>query len=282
MALSNPKLARGPWIMGVLNVTPDSFSDGGRFIDAEAAVAHAKAMIASGADVIDVGGESTRPGAAPVSVAEEIARVVAVIAALSRETKTTIAIDTMKPQVARAAIEAGAAIWNDVSALMYAEDSLAVAADLGCPVILMHMQGEPRTMQTDPRYEDVVVDVTAFLQDRITEADRAGVAVERLWIDPGIGFGKTLDHNLDLIRALPEIRSACGCPLLFGASRKSFIAKIDPGADSQNRIGGSLAAALLACEFGADMIRVHDVAETVQAIKVWQAVIGAQDYEFEP
>jgi dihydropteroate synthase len=265
--------------MGVLNVTPDSFSDGGRFIDPATAVEQALAMVAAGADVIDVGGESTRPGAAPVSEEDEIARVAPVIAALARQSPVPISIDTMKPGVARAAVAAGATIWNDVSALRFHADSLEVAADLGCPVILMHMQGEPRTMQADPVYGDVVSEVIDFLTARIEAAHAAGLDVDRLWVDPGIGFGKTLAHNLELIRGLPAIRAACGCPLLFGASRKSFIAKIDPGAEAGARLGGSLAAALLAVDLGADMIRVHDVRETVQALKVWQAVWTAQDYE---
>jgi dihydropteroate synthase len=185
----------------------------------------------------------------------------------------------MKPAVAHAAIEAGADIWNDVSALRFDPTSLAVAAALDCPVILMHMQGDPQTMQKAPSYEDVVDEVITFLQARLEAVERAGVSLDRVWVDPGIGFGKMLEHNLDLLRALPLVRAETGCPLLVGASRKSFIAKIVGEARADARLGGSIAAALLANEFGADMIRVHDVTETVQALKVWQAVIGADDYQ---
>lgn len=279
MTLPNPKLARGPWIMGVLNATPDSFSDGGRFLSLNNALTQARAMLAAGADVIDIGGESTRPGAAPVSQDEELARVIPIIRALREETAAPIAIDTMKAAVARAAIEAGATVWNDVSALRFEADSLAVAADLGCPIVLMHMQGDPATMQRAPSYDDVVDEVLTFLDGRIAAAEHAGIPHDRLWVDPGIGFGKTLEHNLELIRAIPLLRAETGCPVLLGASRKSFIAKLDVGADAGQRLGGSIAAALLSVEFGADMIRVHDVAETVQAVKVWQAVIGQDDYE---
>lgn len=277
--LPNPKLGRGPWIMGVLNVTPDSFSDGGRYAAVDDAVIHGLAMLDAGADVIDIGGESTRPGAVPVALEEEIQRVVPVVEGLRAQTHAPIAIDTMKPAVARAALDAGADIWNDVSALRFDPGSLAVAAALECPIILMHMQGDPQTMQAAPSYDDVVDEVITFLQARLEAADRAGVPLERIWVDPGIGFGKTLEHNLALMRALPLIRSETGCPLLVGASRKSFITKIAGDAPTDHRVGGSLAAALLAHEFGADMLRVHDVAETVQAIKVWQAVIGHDDYE---
>lgn len=279
MSLPNPKLARGPWIMGVLNATPDSFSDGGRFSNLDGALAHAQSLLAAGADVIDIGGESTRPGATPVSLEEELSRVIPLIRALRRDTDAPISIDTMKAAVARAAIDAGATLWNDVSALRFDEDSLAIAAELHCPVILMHMQGDPRTMQLAPSYDDVVDEVLTFLTARIEAAEHAGIGHDRLWVDPGIGFGKSLDHNLDLIRALPLLRAETGCPILLGASRKSFIAKIDEGSAADQRLGGSIAAALLGVEFGADMIRVHDVAETVQAVKVWQAVIGQDDYE---
>jgi dihydropteroate synthase len=277
--LPNPKLKRGPWIMGVLNVTPDSFSDGGRFVRLEQAIAQAVALEAAGADLIDIGGESTRPGAQPVSIEEELARVLPVIDALVKTIKAPISIDTMKPAVARAAVDAGAAIWNDVSALRGDEASVAVGAALTCPIILMHMQGEPRTMQAAPHYEDVVEDVITFLNARIDAAEMAGIDRDRLWVDPGIGFGKTLAHNLELIRALPAIRAETGCPLLFGASRKSFISRLDGDAPADQRLGGSIAAAVLATEFGADMVRVHDVAETAQALKVWHAVIGEEDYE---
>ena len=256
--------------MGVLNVTPDSFSDGGKW-DGRAAP-HGLAMLEQGADLIDVGGESTRPGAEPVDEGEEIARVVPVIAALRSATKAPISIDTMKPGVARAAVAAGASIWNDVNALRGA-GALETAASLHRPVVLMHMLGEPRTMQNDPHYDDVVAEVIAFLRDRVAAAEAKGV--EDIWVDPGIGFGKTLAHNLALLNAIGRMREEIGKPIIIGASRKSFIAKIDSGSDAGfGRIGGSVAAALQAAQAGADMLRVHDVAETVQALKVWQAARG--------
>ncbi|MBU6374049.1 MAG: dihydropteroate synthase [Alphaproteobacteria bacterium] len=261
--------------MGILNVTPDSFSDGGAHAGVQPAVDAALAMLEAGADVIDVGGESTRPGAAPVPAAEEIARVAPVIERLRARTTAPIAVDTMKPEVARAAFAAGATIWNDVTALAYAPDSVVTAAELGATVILMHMQGEPRTMQANPVYEDVVADVAAFLEERADIAEAAGVKPERIWVDPGLGFGKTLGHNLDLVRGLPHIRARTQRRVVFGASRKSFIGTLDGGAGAQDRLGGSLSAALAAWEFGADMLRVHDVRETVQALRVWLA-IGAE------
>lgn len=272
MPMPEPKLGSGPWIMGVLNVTPDSFSDGGAHGGVQSAVDAALAMLDAGADVIDVGGESTRPGAAPVPAAEEIARVAPVIERLRARTTAPIAVDTMKPEVARAAFAAGASIWNDVTALAYAPDSIAAAADLDATVILMHMQGEPRTMQANPVYEDVVADVAAFLEERADIAEAAGVRPERIWVDPGLGFGKTLGHNLDLIRGLPHIRARTQRRVVFGASRKSFIGAIDGGAPAQDRLGGSISAALAAWEFGADMLRVHDVRETAQALRMWLAI----------
>lgn len=272
MSLPEPKLGSGPWIMGVLNVTPDSFSDGGAYLEAGAAVDHALAMLEAGADIIDVGGESTRPGAPSSSAAEELARVLPVIERLRARTTAPISIDTMKPDVARVACAAGATIWNDVTALAYAPESVATAAELGCIVILMHMQGEPRTMQANPVYDDVVADVAAFLEERADIAEAAGVRPENIFVDPGLGFGKTLGHNLELIRGLPHIRARTQRRMAFGASRKSFIAALDPGAPTDGRLGGSLAAALAAWEFGADVLRVHDVRETAQALKVWLAV----------
>lgn len=261
-----------PAIMGIVNVTPDSFSDGGRHGDARAAIEAALKMVEDGADVIDVGGESTRPGAGPVDAGAEIARVIPVIEGIRRASGVAISIDTMKPTVARAALDAGATIWNDVNALR-AETALELAAERGCEVVLMHMQGEPRTMQANPVYDDVVADVTAFLRARVEAAAAAGIAPEKIWIDPGIGFGKTLAHNMALTRAIPQLRFAAKARLLYGASRKSFIARIDPSAkDAGDRIGGSLAAALRAAALGADMLRVHDVRETVQALKVWRAI----------
>ncbi|MBL8538168.1 MAG: dihydropteroate synthase [Hyphomonadaceae bacterium] len=257
--------------MGILNVTPDSFSDGGE-ADGVAAP-RALAMLEAGADIIDVGGESTRPGAAPVGEEQEIARVVPVIAALKSITDAPISIDTMKPRVADAAFSVGADVWNDVAALQ-APGALGVAAVAQKPVILMHMQGDPRTMQGAPRYDDVVREVIAFLKARVAAAEAKGIT--SIWVDPGIGFGKTLEHNLALLRNIRRIRDEVGRPVLVGASRKSFIARIDPAAvDARaDRLGGSVAAAMLAAQAGADLVRVHDVRETVQALKVWRALAG--------
>jgi dihydropteroate synthase len=258
-----------PLIMGVVNVTPDSFSDGGRFSDEAAAVAQGLSLAKVGADILDIGGESTRPGAEPVSEAEEIARVVPVIAALAAQVRIPLSIDTLKPAVARAAIAAGASMWNDVTALTGAPESLATAADLGCDVILMHMQGEPRTMQADPRYEDVVAEVGDYLVARAQAAMAVGVAREKIWIDPGIGFGKRLEHNLALLKNLHRLVDL-GFPLMLGVSRKSFLKAIDPAAgDAADRLGGSLAAALWGATQGARGLRVHDVRETAQALAVW-------------
>ncbi len=257
--------------MGVLNVTPDSFSDGGEWEGA--AAPRALAMLEAGADIIDIGGESTRPGAAPVDASEEAARVVPVIAALRASTNAPISIDTMKPQVAMSALSAGASIWNDVTALQ-SPGALETAASLHRPVILMHMQGEPRTMQANPHYDDVVAEVIAFLRTRADAARARGIA--DIWVDPGLGFGKTLAHNLALLNATQRIADETGAPVLIGASRKRFIAAIDERAKdaSKDRLGGSIAAALIAAQNGAGMVRVHDVAETVQALKVWRALAG--------
>ena len=258
--------------MGVVNVTPDSFSDGGRFLDARAALAHARRLIAEGADMIDVGGESTRPGADPVTEAEEIARVVPLIQDVRRESQVRISIDTMKPGVARAAVAAGADLWNDITALGWSPDSPAVAAELGCEVALMHMQGDPRTMQQDPRYDDVTQDVLAFMMERIAAAAEAGVLGERIWLDPGIGFGKRPEHNLGLMRRL-DLFVETGFPVLLGVSRKRFIRSIDDTAvEADDRLGGSLAGALWGAAKRVAAVRVHDVRETVQALKVWAAI----------
>ena len=266
-----------PRVMGVVNVTPDSFSDGGRFLDSRAAIAHAQQLIADGADILDIGGESTRPHAEPVGEADEIARVVPVIEAVRRESPIAISVDTMKPAVARAAIAAGASIWNDVTALAFAPDSQAEAAALGCEVVLMHMQGEPGTMQDDPRYDDVVEEVRAFLSARAEAAVAAGVRRQDILLDPGIGFGKRLEHNLELLRNLGRIADL-GFPIVLGVSRKRFIRAIDPaGSEAVDRLGGSLAAALWGARHGAAILRVHDVRETVQALKVWEAIEGDYD-----
>jgi len=260
--------------MGILNVTPDSFSDGGRFATLGDVLVHAERMIGDGADILDVGGESTRPGATPVSQADELDRVIPVVRALATK-GVPLSIDTRRSAVARAAVDAGASMWNDVSALTGDPDSLAAAAELGCEVVLMHMQGQPATMQREPRYKDVVAEVSAWLTARAEAAMAVGVARARIWLDPGIGFGKTLDHNLALLAGLDRL-VALGFPVLLGASRKATIRKIDPTAtDPQHRLGGSLAIALAAARAGCAMVRVHDVRETVQALKVMAAIDSA-------
>lgn len=258
--------------MGVVNVTPDSFSDGGRWATPEAVRDHALRLAHAGADILDIGGESTRPGATRVNEAEELDRVIPLIAAVRARTSVAISIDTMKPVVARAAVAAGATIWNDITALRHAPDSLGIAAALGCEVVLMHMQGEPGTMQAAPRYGDVVAEVIAFLAARAEAAMAAGVARDRIWLDPGIGFGKhPLDHNLPLLAGLERI-VGLGFPVLLGASRKRFIGMLDGDATEEARLGGSIAAALRGADAGVAAVRVHDVSETVQALKVWAAM----------
>jgi dihydropteroate synthase len=258
--------------MGVVNVTPDSFSDGGRFLDASAALIHARRLIAEGADMLDIGGESTRPGAEPVAAGEEIARVVPLIEAVRRESDVLISVDTMKPAVARAAVAAGAGMWNDITALGWSEESPSVAAELACEVALMHMQGDPRTMQQDPRYQDVTREVAGFLHERAEAAVAAGVRRDKIWLDPGVGFGKRPEHNLDLLRHLDRLIGT-GFPVLLGVSRKRFIRAIDETAvEAEDRLGGSLAGALWGAARGVRAVRVHDVRETVQALKVWAAI----------
>jgi dihydropteroate synthase len=261
-------------VMGVVNVTPDSFSDGGQHDTTPAAVEHALSLVAAGADILDIGGESTRPGAEPVSDADELARVLPVIEGVRRQSAIAISIDTMKPAVARAAVAAGATIWNDVAALRE-PGALEVAADLGCEVVLMHMLGEPRTMQDAPAYDDVVGEVETFLLARAEAAIAAGVARTKVWLDPGIGFGKTVDHNLALIAALPRLVSH-GYPVVLGARRKRFLAALHPTAkDADQRLGGSLAAALAGAAAGVAAVRVHDVQETVQALAVQVAITNS-------
>ena len=265
-----------PLVMGIVNVTPDSFSDGGRLATVEAAVAHALRLVEQGADVLDIGGESTRPGAEPVNVAEEIARTAPVIEAIRARWDGPISIDTLKPEVAEAAVSVGATMWNDVSALGFSPDSLKTAAALRCDVVLMHMKGEPRTMQAAPVYDDVVSEVVAYLSVRAEVAMAAGVARERIWLDPGIGFGKTVVHNLSLTARLDAL-VALGFPVLYAASRKRTIQAVDPTAtDPADRLGGSVALALEGARRGAKMIRVHDVRETVQALKLQAAVQAAR------
>ena len=271
-----PKVMARPSIMGVVNVTPDSFSDGGQFLSVQAAVDHGLRLLDQGADRLDIGGESTRPGAEPLSAQAEMDRVLPVIEALRQSTACPISIDTLKAKVARAAVRAGATIWNDVTALRGSEDAASVAAELGVPVVLMHMQGEPGTMQVAPHYEDVVAEVCAFLSERAAAAMAAGVAREAISLDPGIGFGKNLAHNLTLLAHLDQI-IALGFPVLLGVSRKRFVQALDPTAtEPTDRLGGSLAAALAGARAGVDVIRVHDVRETVQALKVWQAIEAAR------
>jgi dihydropteroate synthase len=260
-----------PQLMGVVNVTPDSFSDGGLFLEPEAAIAHGEQLARDGADILDVGGESTRPGAAEVPVEEEIARTEPVVSDLAG-LGHTISIDTSKLGVAESALAAGATIVNDVTALRGDPEIGALCAERDAGLVLMHMQGTPRTMQDAPRYDDVVEDVRAFLAERLEAALAAGVAEDRIWLDPGIGFGKALEHNLELLRRLGELR-ALGRPLVVGTSRKSFIGKVD-GSDAAERIGGTIASSVLAAAEGADVLRVHDVAEVAQAVAMATAILG--------
>ncbi len=261
-----------PLVMGIVNVTPDSFSDGGRYEAPSDAVAHALRLRGAGADIIDIGGESTRPGAVPVSPAEEIARVRPVVSRLAAEKAFPVSIDTRRAHVAVACVEAGASIINDVSG--FSDPAMrSVAAGSRAGVVVMHMLGEPAMMQDDPRYGDVVAEVREYLLARADDLRAAGVGADRICIDPGIGFGKTSEHNLDLLRGLPEI-AAAGYPVLLGASRKRFIAALGgTGADDPlQRLGGSIAAAVWAVTHGAAIVRVHDVAETVQAMRVVHAI----------
>jgi dihydropteroate synthase len=257
--------------MGVVNVTPDSFSDGGFFFSPDAAVAHAQSLRADGADVIDIGGESTRPGADPVPPGAELERVIPVVEALRNE---TVSIDTRKAAVASAALRAGASIVNDVSALRHDPDMAGVVASAGAGCCLMHMLGDdPRTMQADPRYDDVVSDVKAFLEERLAFAVAEGVAEERVWLDPGIGFGKTIDHNLELLRRLDEI-VAIGRPVVVGTSRKSFLGRLT-GRAERERDAATIATNVMALERGASVFRVHEVRGTVDALKVAAATLRA-------
>jgi dihydropteroate synthase len=261
-------------IMGVLNVTPDSFSDGGVFDDDVAAIAHARRLIGEGASMVDVGGESTRPGAAPVPAAEELERVIPVVEGIAHlGLPVQISIDTMKLAVAEAALDAGASYVNDVTAFRHDPDLAGLVADRGVDCCLMHMLGEPRTMQQDPHYDDVVDDVKAFLEQRMAAAVAAGVAEERIQLDPGIGFGKTLEHNLELLRRLDEL-VAIGRPLVIGTSRKSFLGRIT-GRDVTERVYATAATTVLAFERGARVFRVHDVAATADALAVAAATLAA-------
>jgi dihydropteroate synthase len=269
-------------VMGIVNVTPDSFSDGGRFLDPEAAVAHGIELAEQGADILDVGGESTRPGAAPVPADEELRRVVPVVERLAATTNVPLSIDTTKAAVARAALDAGATIINDVSAGRSDPEILGVSAVVGAGYVVMHMQGEPRTMQADPRYDDVVAQVGDFLADRIEVARAAGVAEGALAADPGIGFGKTVEHNLRLLAGLPALAERVGVPVLVGTSRKTFVAKVlaRAGAASgdlpvDQREEGTLATVVWAVERGASIVRVHDVLPAVRAVRLLDALHSA-------
>jgi dihydropteroate synthase len=263
-----------PVVMGVVNVTPDSFSDGGRFADADAAVAAAERMAADGAALVDVGGESTRPGSAPVDEAEELRRVMPVIERLAGRLPIPVSIDTRKPGVMRRAVEAGATLVNDVGALR-APGAIEAVADSGAAVCLMHMQGEPGTMQDAPRYADVVTEVREFLRQRVAACEAAGIGRARIAVDPGFGFGKSLEHNLALLAGLPVI-AADGLPLLVGLSRKRMIGALTGRGDGE-RLAGSLAAAVVAAQNGARIVRAHDVRETVDALRVVAAAGAMRD-----
>jgi dihydropteroate synthase len=262
-----------PLVMGVVNVTPDSFSDGGRFFDANAAVAHALRLAEEGADILDIGGESSRPGALPVSPSEELDRILPVLEGLKRLEKP-LSVDTRRPAVMQAALSAGASMINDIEALQ-APGALEAVAKTQCAVCLMHMKGEPATMQREPHYDDVVAEVGSFLKNRMEKAVQAGIARERIVIDPGFGFGKTAAHNFELLRALSEI-GKLGLPVLAGWSRKSTLGKLT-GRPADERLAASLAAALLALQGGATILRVHDVKETRDVIAVWQAYRGQNE-----
>ena len=257
-----------PLVMGIVNATPDSFSDGGQHLRRDAAITHAQQLIAEGADILDIGGESTRPGAQPVSVREELERVLPIIEGL-RGISVPLSVDTCKPEVMRAAIAAGVHMVNDINALQDAA-ALDVVAASGCAVCLMHKQGNPQTMQQQPHYDDVVAEVGAFLRERLAAAEAAGIARERIAIDPGFGFGKTLAHNLNLLRHLGNLREL-GVPVMAGLSRKSMLGAIT-GQDVNHRASASIAAALIAVQHGASIVRVHDVRETVDALKIWNAI----------
>jgi dihydropteroate synthase len=263
--LSSPK------IMGILNITPDSFSDGGELASLEEAVNRAGDMERLGAHLFDVGGESTRPGSDRVGSEEEMGRVLPVIELLSKNTSLPISIDSRKADVMEAALKVGASVINDVSALSFDEGAMAVAAASMCPVILMHAQGDPKTMQEKPKYENVLLDVYDYLYDRLAVCEAAGIDRARCVVDPGIGFGKTLEHNLALLRGL-SLFHGLGVPILLGASRKSFIVMAGQGGAPNERIGGSLASIMIGAEQGVQLFRVHDVMETAQALNIWQNV----------
>jgi dihydropteroate synthase len=262
-------------LMGIVNVTPDSFSDGGLFLDAERAIEHGKELFAEGAEIVDVGGESTRPGAAEVPADEELERTRPVVAELT-DAEIPVSIDTSKAEVAAAALDAGAVMVNDVTALVAEPELAGLCAERSCELVLMHMQGTPRTMQQNPTYDDVVDDVKAFLAERIEFAIGEGVAEERIWVDPGIGFGKTVEHNLELLRRLAEL-GELGRPIVVGTSRKTFIGKLT-GREVDERLGGTIASNVLAARAGAQMLRVHDVGPMREALVATCAITGEHDW----
>ncbi|WP_426958126.1 dihydropteroate synthase [Muricoccus radiodurans] len=267
--LPEPATLGRPLVMGVLNVTPDSFSDGGRHLDPRAALVAAHAMLEAGADMLDIGGESTRPGAQPVDPQTEIARILPAIRELSKD--APVSVDTRHAATMRAALDAGAEVVNDVTALRHDPEALSVVAEAGCPVILMHMPGtDPRTMQAGADYADVALEATEFLAARIAACEAAGIPRHRVAVDPGIGFGKTMEHNLDLLDRLPLLLGL-GCPVVVGASRKRFIGTLSGTPEPSDRLAGSLGVAVAAAARGATMLRVHDVAETVAALRLWRA-----------
>ena len=267
-----------PLVMGVVNVTPDSFSDGGRFLEPQAAIAHARQLIQEGADIVDVGGESSRPGASPVSADDEASRIVPILRAL-RDAPVPLSVDTTKPEVMRIALAEGAAMVNDITALR-APEALQTIAASDCAICLMHMQGEPRTMQESPAYAEVVREVKDFLSGRVAAAERAGIARSRIVIDPGFGFGKSVEHNLEVLGRLAEL-TGMGVPVLAGWSRKSSLGRIT-GRATADRLPASLAAALIAVQHGARILRVHDVAATRDALAVWSAVMGNASRSWSP
>jgi dihydropteroate synthase len=266
-------LGPATWLMGIVNVTPDSFSDGGAFLDTDRAVEHGLKLACEGADVLDVGGESTRPGSLPVPEEEEVRRVLPVIRKLRAQTGVLISVDTTKSAVARAALEAGADIVNDISGLRFDQEMAPAVARSGAAVILMHMKGTPRTMQESPHYADLLGEVGSFLRDRIREAEAAGIAGDRVIVDPGIGFGKTAEHNLALLNRLDALQDL-GRPICVGFSRKAFIGRV-LGLPPEERLEGTIAAAVLSVSRGAQILRVHDVGPVAKAVRVAEAILGA-------
>jgi dihydropteroate synthase len=268
------ELPKRTLVMGILNVTPDSFSDGGRFLDRDAAVRHALGMVRDGADIIDVGGESTRPGGEPVSIEEEIGRVVPVISELAARIDRPISIDTYKSATAAAALDAGASVINDISGMAFDPEIRKLAAARRCPVVLMHIKGTPRDMQKNPTYDDVIGEITDYLRQRILEAVQAGVDERMIIVDPGIGFGKAVRHNLEILRRLGELRSL-GRPILVGVSRKSTIGQVLGGLPPEERLEGTAAAVAISIAGGASIVRVHDVREMVRVARMTDAILRA-------